>query len=259
MLMRPRLLRPPVRRRGSVSAFSGVDFVISSKVRVVMKRRPADVGLYFLSGICPIRSPSGLVEELDHLLALLQDHVGLLPIRPAAHVAALPLDLAVHVGHPHVLDLHPEQALHGLLDLGLGGVPVDLEAERALGLLEGGGLLGDERPPDDLVKVLHGVRRSSSLPRASCETSRVRQSSTSYTFSCVVSTTFTPGMLRPESTSASGGSWSTITALPSIPSWTSRPFSTLVFGSSMAKRSMTFSPPSLARWLRAERRAALLA
>src|SRR5438034_6230767 len=155
MLMRPRLVRPPVRRKGSVKAFSGVALVISSKVRVVMKRRPADVGLYFLSGICPIRSPSRLVEELDHLLARLQDHVGLLPVRPASHVAALPLHLAVDVGHPHVGHLHPEQALHRLLDLRLGGVLVDLEAEGALGLLEGGGLLGDERPPDDLVKVLH--------------------------------------------------------------------------------------------------------
>ena len=50
-VMRPRLSRPPVFLRGSVSDFSGVAFVISSKVRLVMKRVPGDVGLNFLSAI----------------------------------------------------------------------------------------------------------------------------------------------------------------------------------------------------------------
>src|SRR5438552_2215913 len=176
--MRPRLSRPPVFLRGSVSAFSGRSFVISSKVRWVMKRRPGEVGLKFLSAISLC-----LVEELDHLLALLQDDVGLLPVRAPAHVAALALDLAVHVGDAHLLHLHAEQRLHGLLDLGLGGVAMHLEAQRALGVLEARGLLGDEGTPEDFVDALHGfpygVSRSSSLLRPSWETSRTWQSSTS--------------------------------------------------------------------------------
>src|SRR5262249_34590616 len=121
----------------------------------------------------------GLLEELDHLLALLQDDEGLLPVGPLAHEAAGALHLAVHVGHPHVGDLGAEQALHRLLDLGLGGVPVHLEAEGPVVLLGLRGLLGDQRPADDLVDILHGVSRSSSLPTASWETRRVWQSSTS--------------------------------------------------------------------------------
>src|SRR5207247_7242786 len=49
--MRPLLLRPPFFVSFSVSAFSGFVFVTSSKVETVMKRRPGDVGLYFLSAI----------------------------------------------------------------------------------------------------------------------------------------------------------------------------------------------------------------
>src|ERR1700730_4455536 len=231
MLMRPRLVRPPVRRSGSVSAFSGCDLVISSKVSVVMARRPGEVGLNFFSAIS-----LGLLEELDHLFALLQDDVGLLPVRPAAHVAPLALGLAVDVGHPYLLHLDVEEVLDRLLDLGLGGVAVHLEAERALRLLERGALLGDERTPDHLVEVLHGVRCSSSLSRASWETRRFRQSSTSYTLTCVESTTFRPGMLRPESRSARSGWCSTRSVLPSTPSRSRSSFRTLVLGRSMPKR-----------------------
>src|SRR5689334_5402399 len=48
---RPWLLRPPVERRPTVSDFSGRDVEISSNDIPVWKRRPADVGLNFLSGI----------------------------------------------------------------------------------------------------------------------------------------------------------------------------------------------------------------
>src|SRR5215210_365275 len=149
---RPRLSRPPVFLRGSVSERSGVLLVISSNVRWVMWRRPGDVGLNFLSAISLC-----LVEELDHLLALLQDDVGLLPVRALAHEPALALHLAVDVGDADLLDLHAEEGLHRLLDLGLGGVAVDLEAQGALGLLEVRGLFRDEGPPEDFVDVLHGL------------------------------------------------------------------------------------------------------
>jgi hypothetical protein len=49
--MRPALLRPPVRLHGARSAFSGRSFVISSEVRIVMKRRDGVVGLRIFIGI----------------------------------------------------------------------------------------------------------------------------------------------------------------------------------------------------------------
>src|SRR5947208_5158193 len=55
VVMRPLLLRPPFFVTGSTRFFSGFDFVTSSKVETVMKRRPGEVGLYFRSAIS--RSP----------------------------------------------------------------------------------------------------------------------------------------------------------------------------------------------------------
>src|SRR3954463_1556679 len=51
VVIRPLLLRPAVLRSGSVSAFSGLVLVISSKVDTDMPRRPGEVGLYVLTGI----------------------------------------------------------------------------------------------------------------------------------------------------------------------------------------------------------------
>ena len=48
--MRPWLLRPPFFVTGSVRLFSGSDFVTSSNVETVMKRRPGLVGLNLRSG-----------------------------------------------------------------------------------------------------------------------------------------------------------------------------------------------------------------
>jgi hypothetical protein len=50
-VIRPWLLRPPFFFNGSVRLFSGVDFVTSSKLETVMKRRPGLVGLYFFNAM----------------------------------------------------------------------------------------------------------------------------------------------------------------------------------------------------------------
>jgi hypothetical protein len=68
--------------------------------------------------------------------------------------------------------------------------------------------------------------------------------------------TRSPGMFRPESTSASLGWCSTRTVFPSTPSWSRMPWSTLVFGTSITNRSTTLTAPPCARWVRAERSAA---
>src|SRR4051794_19828060 len=51
VVIRPLLLRPAVFFIGSVSAFSGLVLVISSKVGTDIPRRPGEVGLYVLTGI----------------------------------------------------------------------------------------------------------------------------------------------------------------------------------------------------------------
>jgi hypothetical protein len=49
--MRPWLFRPPFLLTGSSSDFSGSERVISSNDEVAIWRRPALVGLYFLTAI----------------------------------------------------------------------------------------------------------------------------------------------------------------------------------------------------------------
>src|SRR5262249_6502497 len=153
-----------------------------------MNRRPGDVGRNCFSAMVV----SGLLEELDHLFARLQHHVGLLPIGPLAGEASLALDLAVHVRHTHVLDLHAEQRLDRALDLRLGRVPVHLEAQRALRLLQQRRLLGHQRPPDHVVQVSH-ASRSSSLVSPSEVSTTCLQSSTWYALTWLGSSTTTPG------------------------------------------------------------------
>src|SRR6266498_1882865 len=76
----PWLLRPPVERSPTVRLFSGREADSSTKSWAVWKRRPADVGLYFFTGMS-----SDSLEELDGLLAgpLDLDLVG-----PAVHLEA---------------------------------------------------------------------------------------------------------------------------------------------------------------------------
>src|SRR5947207_5361728 len=51
VVMRPLLLRPAVFLSGSVSAFSGLVLVTSSKVDTDIPRRPGEVGLYVFTGM----------------------------------------------------------------------------------------------------------------------------------------------------------------------------------------------------------------
>src|SRR5262245_28917472 len=109
----------------------------------------------FVNSSIPLRS----LQELGHLLALAQRHVRLLPIRSASREASLPLHLAVPERRADALDLRPEQLLDGAPDIDLVGVSRDLEHQRASSLAHAGGLLGDQRAPQN-VGCLH--------PSASC-------------------------------------------------------------------------------------------
>src|SRR4029450_12212377 len=86
------------------------------------------------------------LQEFRHLLALAQLHVGLLPVRPAAGVAPLPLDLAVRDAGPDALDFRSEQLLDGALDLGLVRAGRDVKHDGAAVLALDRRLLGDQRP-----------------------------------------------------------------------------------------------------------------
>src|SRR6186713_664384 len=107
----------------------------------------------------------GLVE-LDHLFALFEEDVSLLPVRTVALVTALAAKLAGHVGHANLFDLDAEQLLHRLLDVGLGGVAMHLEDEGADRLLLEGGLLRHERTTDDFKDGVHRASLSSSRESA---------------------------------------------------------------------------------------------
>src|SRR5437762_11710172 len=57
-VIRPWLFRPDFRFSGSVSDFSGLRLVISSKVETLIPRRPGVVGLYFQPAILTSRKQS---------------------------------------------------------------------------------------------------------------------------------------------------------------------------------------------------------
>src|SRR4029079_10874349 len=118
------------------------------------------------------------LEELD-LRAFPQAYVRLLPVRTAAHPAALPAHLAVAAEDAHVLDFDVfELRLDRLLDLDLVGARVDLEGDDVLGLLLLHHLLGEERPADHLLES-HRESTSTSRPSAPSESTRWPRSTTS--------------------------------------------------------------------------------
>src|SRR6478672_3956985 len=89
---RPWLLRPPVERRPLVRDFSGGAEESYEKSSVVWNRRPAEVGLNFLTGI--LVSLHAL-EELDGLLSRGEADVGFLPGFPTAHEPTHALELSL--------------------------------------------------------------------------------------------------------------------------------------------------------------------
>src|SRR5687768_11244255 len=124
----PLLLRPPVLRLPSVSAFTGLPFQSADLSTRIRPRCDGLVGLYVLSAILAASDTGGDVDGLafgqrhDRLL-----HVG---TRVGAALPALGLTLLgerVHAGYADA-----EQCFHGSLDLRLGSVVGDLEHDRIL-------------------------------------------------------------------------------------------------------------------------------
>src|SRR5215813_150539 len=159
--MWPWTLRPPERFIASVRVFSGRSRVMSAKSLTVVRRRAAEVGLYFLMPM----SDHASLEQVD-LVAFLEGDDRLLEVGTLADVPPHPLDLAADDGGPDSLDVDVEQRLDGASDVVLRRVPVHQEAvvaELLAGLVQ---LLGDQGALDD-VGGDHDQRASSDALMAS--------------------------------------------------------------------------------------------
>src|SRR5262245_9724734 len=209
-------------------------------------------------------------EELWHLRAFAQLHVGLLPVRSAAGESSLALDLPVRDARPNAFDLRAEELLHGTFDLHLVGVARHLEDDRPPVFAQDRGLLGDQRASDD-VSEIHGSRSAAAVAlqgaqhlyaSASCNFSKAPcvvttrlASTTSRAVSRELGTNDTPGIFRIDSASFSSGVTSTSTALPSQPRRFRSSVAALVLTSLAASVSTTTSAPSLTFVASAARRA----
>src|SRR5262245_37070794 len=83
------------------------------------------------------------------LVARLEGDHRFLPVLAEARRAAGALELALAVADVHLEDLDPEALLHGLLDDELVGACRHLEDVGVQGLDAAGGLLREQRPPQD--------------------------------------------------------------------------------------------------------------
>src|SRR3990172_1706712 len=150
-VMRPWLLRPACLRPFATSFFSGFERVISSNEDTLAPRRPGVVGLYLRTAtIASLR-----LEDLDGIALGERDDRPLLVGLLAGDEPAL-LDLAAPDQCVHVHDLDVPYLLDRLFDLGL--VRVGMHEEGVAVLLEPRvGLLGDDRPDDDIARALHSA------------------------------------------------------------------------------------------------------
>src|SRR5512144_3379016 len=143
--MWPWTFRPPERFIASVSDFSGRSRVMSAKSETVVRRRAAEVGLYFLMPM----SDHASLEQVD-LVALLEGDDRLLVVGALADAPPHPLHLPADDGGPDRLDVDVEQRLDGARHVMLGGIPVDEEAVVPELLPRPVQLLGDQRTLDDV-------------------------------------------------------------------------------------------------------------
>src|SRR5665213_725892 len=190
--IRPVLLRPPVPCLPFTRLFSGFCLVMSWRDTTVWKRRVGVVGLYVLTGILLD------LRVLRRLLAGLQFHVGFLPVGAISGEPPAPPQLARGGGGPHFGHLHLEESLDCLPDLGLIGVHVDFETQRALGILLGHAFFRHDGPLDHIHQRIH-CRPSESFFAAASVSSTCWWPSRSYTFTSRLATSLTPSRFRLDS------------------------------------------------------------
>src|SRR6266480_1072703 len=150
LVMWPLLLRPPVRRSGSSSDFSGSLFVTSAKSETERNRVPGVIGRN-------CRMPMSALEHGDRV-AFFECDDRLLPrratARPARRETAGTAPGAHHQG-AHVGHGDLEQRLDRRADLRLGRGRVHAEGVLFAGLVRGRGLLSDHGAHDQAVLVRH--------------------------------------------------------------------------------------------------------
>src|SRR5437867_9410670 len=150
LVMWPLLLRPPVRRSGSSSDFSGSLFVTSAKSETERNRVPGVIGRN-------CRMPMSALEHGDRV-AFFECDDRLLPrratARPARRETAGTAPGAHHQG-AHVGHGDLEQRLDRRADLRLGRGRVHAEGVLLASLVGPRGFLGDDRAHDQTVLVRH--------------------------------------------------------------------------------------------------------
>src|SRR5262249_20839333 len=152
--------------------------VISLKSYPERKRRPGDVGRYWMVG-----TTSGSLEELDPL-ALAQRDVRLLPSGAATRVAADPAHLPEMLGGAHLEDLHLEELLDRLAHLDLVRIRMHAEHDLVARLVHERALFRDDRALHDVDELHAAPPRRRTIPSmASRVTINVGCPSTSYTLS----------------------------------------------------------------------------
>src|ERR1051326_4494094 len=115
----PLLLRPPVLRLPSTSAFSGLPFQSADLSTRIRPRCDEVVGLYCLSAIVPVRSSGDAGGDVDRL-AVGDGDDRLLDVRARVRAALPALGLALGVQRVDAGDADVEQGLDRRLDLRLG-------------------------------------------------------------------------------------------------------------------------------------------
>src|SRR5213593_1258796 len=95
------------------------------------------------------------LREFNHLLALLQRDIRLLPVRPVTAIPPLPAQLAVEIGRPDTRDLHFEELLDRILNLLLGSVPQDPEGQGAQVFFHESALLRDYGSSQYFMSAIH--------------------------------------------------------------------------------------------------------
>src|SRR5699024_5916899 len=121
VLMRPLLLRPPVLLFFATRPATGRPLCRVLFSTLTTKRRPAAVGLAFLSAIILSLLRRRAIEEVD-FLAVGQRHICFLPALALAWLAAKTLGLRLDIQCGHVFHAHTEQRRHCRPDFSLGGI-----------------------------------------------------------------------------------------------------------------------------------------
>src|SRR6266852_1111230 len=96
-----------------------------------------------------------ILRVLRHLLAALQPHVRLFPVRTIARKLASPPFFPRIIRRPHRGDFYFEDRLHRFLDLGLCSIRRHLEYQRVLGLFNAQAFFGDHRLLNNLIRGFH--------------------------------------------------------------------------------------------------------